>query len=82
MTEYIKENLRTSSGSEAANGRVVVTFTIEPDGSISNPKILKSLNEACDQEALRLVKNMPKWIPGERNGKSIPVKYTLPIDFT
>ena len=81
LTEYIKENLRTPSGSEAANGRVVVTFTIEPDGSVSNPKISKSLNESCDQEALRLVKNMPKWIPGKRNGKSIPAKFALPIDF-
>ena len=81
LTEYIKANLRHPSGSDAASGRVVVTFTIEPDGSISNPKVSKSLNEACDQEALRLVKDMPKWIPGRQNGKSIPVKYALPIDF-
>ena len=81
LQEYIKENLHYPSDGTDVQGRVIVTFTIEKDGSISEPKVVKSLSEACDQEALRLVKNMPKWTPGKQDGKCVPVKYTIPIDF-
>ena len=59
----------------------VVQFIIEKDGSISNPKIKKSVTPKLDAEAIRLVKAMPKWKPGKEKGKTVRVKYSLPIAF-
>ena len=60
---------------------MVVTFTINADGSISDPKVVRSLDKELDAEALRVVGLMPKWIPAKMNGKSKKSKYTLPIVF-
>lgn len=62
-----------------AQGRVVVSFTIDFDGSIVDPKVIKSLDEELDAEALRVVSLMPKWIPAKVNGKCKRTKYALPI---
>jgi protein TonB len=61
--------------------RVIVSFVVECDGSISNATILKSAGKPFDDEALRVVKAMPKWTPGYQNGSAVRVKYTLPITF-
>ena len=63
-------------------GKVFVQFIIEGDGSLFDVKIARGVSEALDNEALRIVKSMPKWIPGESNGKVVRVKYTLPINFS
>jgi len=63
-------------------GRVFVNFTIEKDGSVSNISILMGIGGGCDEEALRVVKNMPRWTPGMQKGKAVRVSYNLPIKFT
>ena len=62
-------------------GRVVATFVIERDGSISEVRVVKSVAPSLDQEAIRVLKSMPKWIPGFQNGKPVRVKYTTPVTF-
>jgi periplasmic protein TonB len=62
-------------------GRVVVEFTVDTSGKISDAKVVESLHKLCDQEALRLVKSMPAWTPGEKNGVKTTATYTLPIRF-
>jgi len=62
-------------------GRIVVRFVVTPDGSIENAEVVKSLDPLLDQEAVRVVKNMPKWIPGKQDGKPAYVYYSLPVVF-
>ena len=62
-------------------GRVIVTFVVERDGSISDAQVVQSVYPSLDEEALRVVNNMPKWIPGMQKGKTLRVKYTVPITF-
>lgn len=62
-------------------GKVVVSFVVRPDSSISTIRIHKSLGFGCDEEALRVVEEMPKWMPAQQNGKKVPVKLLLPISF-
>jgi len=62
-------------------GRVVCTFVVERDGSISDVKVVKSVDPSLDKEAIRVLKSMPKWIPGKQNGSAVRVKYTVPVTF-
>jgi protein TonB len=62
-------------------GKVVLRFVVGPDGSVGNVEVLKSLDPSCDKEAVRVVKSMPKWIPGRQNGNAVHVYYTLPVTF-
>ena len=64
-------------------GTVVLQFVVEPDGSISDVKILNQplVGGGCEQEAIRVVKSMPKWRPGRQNGAAVPVYFTLPVSF-
>lgn len=62
-------------------GRVIVSFWVEKDGSISDAKVVKSVDPRLDCEALRAVWHMPKWIPGKEMGKCVRVKYGLPVTF-
>lgn len=62
-------------------GRVVVSFVVNRDGSISDAKIVRSIDPALDKEALRVVSGMPNWNPGKIDGKNVRVKYTIPINF-
>ncbi len=63
-------------------GRVFVTFVVDVDGSITNIKVLRDIGGGCGAEAVRVVKLMPKWIPGKQRGKPVRVQYNLPIQFT
>jgi len=60
---------------------VFVNFVVEPDGSVSNVKVLRGIGGGCDEEAMRVVKTMPKWKPGKQRGKAVRVSYTLPVVF-
>ena len=80
LQEYLKANIRYPDG-ECVQGRVVVSFNIGKDGTISNAKVEKSLSSAYDKEALRLVNAMPKWHPGKQLGQAVDTKYVLPIIF-
>lgn len=62
-------------------GVVFVTFVVEVDGAISDVKVLRGIRYGCDEEAIRVVKGMPKWTPGKHNGKEVRVQYNLPIRF-
>ena len=62
-------------------GRVVCTFVVERDGSITDVKVVRSVDPSLDKEAVRVLKSMPKWIPGKQNGSSVRVKFTLPVTF-
>ena len=64
-----------------AQGRVILSFIVGADGSISNVKPIKSVHPALDAEAIRVIKAMPKWTPGRQNGKNVRVKYTIPVNF-
>lgn len=63
-------------------GRVFVNFVVEPNGNISNVKVLRGIGGGCDEEAIRVVKAMPTWKPGKQRGKAVRVSYNLPIKFT
>ena len=65
----------------SVEGTVYINFIIEKDGSVSNPKILRGIGSGCDEEAIRVIKLMPRWIPGKQNGKTVRVQYNLPIKF-
>ena len=62
-------------------GTVIVAFIVEPDGSVSNVEIVRSVDTDLDQEALRVVRQMPKWKPGKQDGSTVRVKFHLPIKF-
>lgn len=62
-------------------GPVHLTFVVEKDGSISNVAILRGIGGGCDEEAIRVVKAMPKWKPGRQNGKEVRVQFNMPIHF-
>lgn len=84
LLEYLSKNIKfpKSKENEDVKVRVVTTFTVEKDGSITHAKIVRSQGEAFDNEALRVINGMPKWIPGMQNGKAVSVKYLLPITFS
>jgi len=62
-------------------GTVMVSFVVEPDGSISNVKVIRSVTASLDEEAIRVTKSMPKWNPGKQRGKAVRVRYMMPIKF-
>ncbi|HEY6160943.1 MAG TPA: energy transducer TonB, partial [Bacteroidia bacterium] len=84
MKKYFSDNLEypKSAKKHKLEGEVVVSFDVEPDGTVVNPVVRKSLGDGCDEEALRLVKNMPKWNPGSNKTKNystwVNVKFELP----
>ena len=83
LFEYLAKSVRYPKEAENAGtqGRVIATFVVEKDGSISNAKVVKSIDPALDAEALRVVNGMPNWNPGMQNGEPVRVKYTVPITF-
>ena len=83
MMEYLMTNIRYPEAAHKAGiqGRVVVNFIVEPDGTISNANVVRSVSEELDAEAIRVVENMPKWKPGMQNDKVVRVKYNIPVSF-
>ena len=83
LKEFIEENLRYPKELEETciQGRVIVRFVVERNGKLSNVKVVKSVDPVLDKEALRIVKLMPRWIPGRQNGITVRVKCYIPIIF-
>ena len=83
MMEFISRSIvyPVSALKQELQGRVIVSFIVERDGRLSNAKVVKSVAPDLDKEALRIVKKMPRWIPGQQNGRKVKVKYTVPITF-
>jgi len=83
LMTFLMKNVRYPDAAFKAGteGQVIVTFIVEPDGVISNAKVVKKVSDDLDGEAIRLVGSMPKWKPGMQNGKAVRVKYTIPVTF-
>ena len=81
LLKYLGENwkLPDEYKERGIQGRMVVGFIVEKDGSLTNVKVLRAVDIALDAEVLRVVKGMPKWIPGRHNGQRVRVRYLLPI---
>ena len=83
MMQYLSQNIRYPQDAReaGAQGRVIVSFVVEKDGSISNAKVAKPTYSSLDDEALRVISGMPKWTPGKQNGEAVRVKYSFPVSF-
>ena len=83
LLQYLSSNIKYPVVAEenGVQGRVIVTFVVEKDGSITDVRVVKSVDPSLDKEAQRVVKSMPKWIPGKQNGSAVRVKYTVPVTF-
>ncbi|MBP3553183.1 MAG: energy transducer TonB [Bacteroidaceae bacterium] len=83
LMKWLQKNIKYPSISQenGVQGRVIVQFVVNRDGSIVDPVVLRSVDPYLDKEALRVVSAMPKWKPGEQRGKTVRVKFTLPIQF-
>lgn len=84
MMKYLAANIKypASAVKTKKQGRVIVTFVIQKDGSVTNARIARSVDPELDAEALRIVKAMPNWTPGTQDGKPVNVKYTIPVIFS
>ena len=80
---YLRDNIHypTVAAENGVQGRVVVGFVVERDGSITDVNVLRSVDPSLDREAMRVVKSMPKWTPGKQNGSAVRVKYQVPVTF-
>ena len=83
LMKYISMNVHYPEAAmkTGTQGRVLVQFIVEEDGTVSEAKVLKKVNDDLDAEALRVVNAMPKWTPGRQNGQPVRVKYTMPVTF-
>ena len=83
LYKWIEQNLRypTVAAEAGIHGKVMVNFVVEKDGSITNVRISQSVHESLDNEAIRLVKLMPPWLPGKKTGNAVRSYFTLPINF-
>lgn len=83
LFNYLKDNIKYPADAveEKLEGRVILTFIVNREGKIVNAKVKKSVSPSCDKEALRIVRSMPDWIPGMKDGKAVTVQYTLPVTF-
>lgn len=83
LMAFISRNLKypTIPLESGIQGRVTIRFVVSKTGDVTDVQILRGLDPYCDKEAIRVIKLMPKWIPGRQNGRNVPVYYTLPITY-
>ena len=83
MMKFVSENVQypEEAKEKEISGRVFVSFIVEKDGSIGETEVVKGIGGGCDEEAVRVVKAMPKWKPGKEKGKPVRVSYMMPIFF-
>ena len=83
MMKYVAENIKYPQAAKDKNigGRVFVSFVIEKDGSVNEVKVMRGIGGGCDEEAVRVIKGMPKWKPGIQKGKPVRVSYMMPLNF-
>lgn len=81
--KYIQKNLRYPGMAQekGVQGKVYISFVVEKDGSVSNVQLLRGIGAGCDEEALRVIAKSPKWKPGIQNGRTVRVRYNMPISF-
>ena len=83
MMDFVAKNVvyPQEARDKEISGRVMVGFIVEKDGSISDAKVVKGIGGGCDEEAVRVVKAMPKWKPGKEKGKPVRVSFMMPFAF-
>ena len=83
LMEYLKKNIKYPAICRENNiqGKVIVTFVVNKDGTITEPEVVKTVNPSLDKEALRVISQMPNWKPGYQRGKPVRVKFTVPVNF-
>lgn len=81
---YLSKNLKypVLAMESGIQGTVYIGFVVEKDGSVTDVKVARGIGGGCDEEAVRVVKAMPKWTPGKQRGKSVRVRYSVPIRFS
>lgn len=84
MMKYLRDNIRYPNLAKESGiqGRVFVAFVVETDGSVTDVQILRGIGGGCDEEAIRVVDNMPRWEPGKQRNITVRVRFNLPIKFT
>jgi protein TonB len=83
LSEFLSKHMKYPgrAASAGVSGKVFIEFTVEADGAIENVHVIKGIGFGCDEEAVRVIKLMPNWIPGKQSGRSVRVKFTLPVAF-
>lgn len=83
LRTYLNQNIRYPAEAQenCVQGRVVVSFVVEKDGHISDVTVLRSVDPSLDKEAIRVVRNMPRWTPGKQEGEPVRVRYNVPVSF-
>lgn len=83
LFNYLSNNIKYPplAQQNGITGKVFVTFVVEPDGSISGVKFMRGIGGGCDEEAVRVIKGMPKWKPGKNNGRNVRVQFNVPVNF-
>ena len=83
LMSFLAKNIKypTIAQENGTQGRVIVQFVVEKDGSIADARVARGVDPYLDKEAVRVIMSMPKWIPGKQNGKAVSVKYTIPVVF-
>lgn len=81
--KYLNENIKypQMARESGIQGRVFVTFVVEKDGAVTDVRVLRGIGGGCDEEAIRVIKNMPKWDAGKQRGKPVRVQFNMPILF-
>lgn len=84
MMDYFRQNLKYPEEAKSAKiqGRVIVQFVVDKNGNVIDPAVVRNVDPSLDNEALRLINNMPKWKPGYQKGQAVSTKYTVPITFS
>lgn len=83
LMKYLHNNIKypTQAKEIGIQGKVFVSFVIEKDGSVTNILLLRGIGGGCDEEAIRVIKNMPNWVPGKQRNIPVRVRFTLPVNF-
>ena len=83
LLSFLSRNIKypTKAEENKIQGRVVIQFVVNKDGSVSDAKVVRSVDPELDKEALRVINTMPKWKPGMQRGKPVRVKFTVPVMF-
>ncbi len=83
LEAFIKDNIHYPDSAKNNNmqGRVLVSFVVNKDGSIADPVVIRSADHIFDNEAITVIRSMPNWIPGKMNGETVRVQFTVPVTF-
>ncbi len=83
LMKYLSDNIRypVIAAESGIQGRVILQFVVNRDGTIVDIEVVRSIDRSLDAEAVRVVSNMPRWTPGRQRGRTVRVKYTLPVNF-